>query len=167
MNHLFNEYLLCNRMFDWSTVTPIVAIVVSIVAIIISRKAAQKNVRLAIQQAILKTVSDKAKDCNAVWESEPKNEQGDQADPHFKVISELIISKEIIDKSFALFGDNYKVISKYENDYYYLFWKQLRTDLRGWLKGTPGIAQKLNNVYYSEQVRDLHEKFAKHFEAIK
>jgi hypothetical protein len=154
-------------MFDWSAVTPIIAIAVSIVAIFISRKAAQKNVRLAIQQAIFKTVSDKAKDCNTMWENEPQNERDNKSAPHFKVMSELIISKELIDKSFSLFGDNYRSIEKYQDDYYYLFWKQLRTDLREWIRRTPSIADKLNDEYYSEQVRDLHQKFANHFEPTK
>ncbi len=167
MSHLFCAYLLCNLVFDWSAVTPIVAIVVSIVAIFINRRSAQKNIRLAIQQAIFKTVSEKAKDCNTMWECEPQDERDSHSSPHFKVISELIISKEIIDRSFALFGENYKSIKKYEDDYYYLFWKQLRTDFREWIRRTPSIAQKLNNAYYSEQVSDLHQKLGSHFEPVK
>jgi hypothetical protein len=163
------NYILCDclaRQFNWSAVTPIVAIVVSIVALCINRAVAQRNTRLTIQQALFKTVSDKVKDCNTLWENEPENERHPNS-PHFKVMSELIISVEIIDKSLALFEKNYKTIRKeFEGDYYYLFWKQLRTDLRGWIKSTQTIAKALNNQYYDLQVADLFKKFEKHFEKV-
>ena len=161
-----NIYLCWSLEFDWSKITPIVAVAVSVTAILINRRSSHKNIRLSIQQAIFKTVSDKAKDCNTMWESEPANGINDDS-PHFKVMSELIITQEIIERSFLLFAHNYKSIKKYKDDYYYLFWKQLRTDLRGWIKRTPNIAQRVNDLYYSEQVATLQEKFVKHFEPVK
>lgn len=146
-------------------ITSIVAVSVSSYAVIISRRYAQKNVRLNIQQAIFKTVSEKVKDCNTMWVNEPENERHDES-PHFLIMSELTISKELIDKALELFGENYKGIKQYESDYYYLFWKQLRPELRGWFIRTPDIAKKFNNEYYNDQIRDLFAKFKPHFEAV-
>jgi hypothetical protein len=66
-----------------------------------------------------------------------------------------------------LFGKNYRSIKKYEPDYYYLFWKQLRPELRGWFRKTPEIAKVVNNEYYNDQIKDLFVKFERHFEPIK
>lgn len=153
--------------FNWATVTPTLAIIISFVALITNRRIAQRNIRLSIQQLIFKTVVDKAKECNAMWEEEPESEKRNPNSAHFRIVSELVITKEIIDKSFSLFGKNYKSIkTEYEDDFYYLLWKQLRTDLRGWIRRTPEIAVGLNNQYYSAQVKDLFEKFEKHFEPV-
>jgi hypothetical protein len=163
------NYIICEclaRQFNWSAITPIVAVVVSLVALFVNRAIAQRNTRLTIQQALFKTVTDKVKDCNKLWEDEPENEKYADS-PHFKVMSELIISIEIIDKSLSLFEKNYKSLrKKHESDYYYLFWKQLRTDLRGWIRRTPTIAKTLNNQYYDLQIADLFRKFEKHFERV-
>ena len=159
------EYLICVPFhFNWSALTPIVAIIVSIIALFINRAIAQRNTRLTIQQALFKTITDKVKDCNTLWETEPENERHPNS-PHFKVMSELIISIEIIDKSLSLFQKNYKSIRReFESDYYYLFWKQLRTDLRDWVKTTPEIAKVQNDDNYKLQVADLFKKFQRHFE---
>ena len=101
-----------------------------------------------------------------LWENEQKNEIQNEDSPHFKIMSELIITIEIIEKSFSLFGQNDSSIDSNKNDYYYLFWKQLRTDLRGWIRRTPIIAKQQNNFYYSEQVADLHSKVEKYFERV-
>jgi hypothetical protein len=77
---------------EWNIVTPIVAILVSCYAVFFNRKFAQKNVRLTIQQAIFKTVSEKVRDCNTMWVNEPENEKNDTS-PHFLILSELTISK--------------------------------------------------------------------------
>ncbi len=163
MNHPLFEFLQCSPTFNWSAVTPVIAIVVSILALLINRTIAQKNIRLTIQQAIFKTVSEKSKDCNTLWQNEPTSKT-DQREPHYKVISELIISIEVIDKSFYLFEKNYKSVRDYQDDYYYLFWKQLRTDLRGFIMLAPIIAKTVGNEYYTKQIEDLHILFKKHFE---
>ena len=151
--------------FEWTAVTPIVAIIISIVALGANTRNAQRNTRLSIQQVIFRTVIDKVKEINTMWENEPENEKQNENSPHFKIISELVILKEIIDESLILFGRNYKSMKKDNEDrFYYLFWKQLRTDLRGWFRRTPQIAESLNNQFYSAQIHDLREKFEKHFE---
>lgn len=160
-------YLLnCDSSFGLSSIMPILAFILSIIALFSARTFSRKNIRLSIQQAIFKTVSEKAKDCNTLWENEPENEKQNEDSPHFKIMSELIITTEIIEKSFSLFGQNDSSIDSNKNDYYYLFWKQLRTDLRGWIRRTPQIAQQQNNLYYSQQVADLHSKFEKYFERV-
>ena len=124
---------------------------------------ARRNIRLSIQQAIFKIVSEKAKDCNMLWENEPESEQNDKS-PHYKVVSELVISKEVIEKSFDLFEKNYKAITKLQEDYYYLLWKQLRTDLRQFIRNAPIIANQIGDKYFIKQITDLHLIFKKHFE---
>jgi hypothetical protein len=147
-------------------VIPILAFAVSIFALLSNRSNSKKNIQLAIQQVIFKTVAEKAKDCNNLWETEPENEKQNPNSPHFKVVSELIITTEVIEKSFELFGNNDESIEIYKSDYYWLCWKQLRTDLRGFVRKAPQIAIGLNppNAIYTNQIADLHLKFQNHFE---
>lgn len=167
MIQLLITFLCCNSFFNWSSIMPILAFILSIIALFSSRVISKKTIRLSIQQAIFKTISEKAKECNSLWECEPDNERKKENPTHYKIMSELIISIEILEKSFELFGENDKFLGKYKDYYYYLFWKQLRTDLRGWIRTTPTIAKIDKNSYYSEQVETLISKFKKHFELIK
>ncbi|MBL7742087.1 MAG: hypothetical protein JNN00_01310 [Chitinophagaceae bacterium] len=160
-------YLLhSNSNFSLTSIIPILAFIISTAALYFSVTFARRNIRLSLQQSIFKTVSEKAKDCNQLWESEPANEMQNPNSPHFKVMSELIITTEIIERAFDLFSKNNSTIMKFKDDYYYLFWKQLRTDLRGWVRRTPQIAEQLQNVYYSQQVTSLHNKVQAHFEPV-
>jgi hypothetical protein len=169
MNQHFFTLLQSSPSFNWATVisaiTAMVAITVSIIALRINRTMARRNIRLSIQQAIFKIVSEKAKDCNTLWDNEPMSEQNDNS-PHFKIVSEIIISKEVVEKSFALFEKNYQPITKLKEDYYYLLWKQLRTDLRQFIRTAPDLAAQLNNKYYTAQINELHRIFNGHFEQI-
>lgn len=155
----------------WSIFISSFAALLSIIALIISIRFSKRNIRLNIQQAIFKIVSDKAKDCNNVWNSplelkEPANS------PHFNVMTELIISKEVIDKSFHLFGKNQSSIKKFKNDYYYLLYKQLTPNLRGWLRKSPEIADRLKkefnepNLYFDRQTMDIFSVLERYFEPI-
>jgi hypothetical protein len=145
----------CNINFNWNLVTPVVAIIVSICALWNNRHFSRKNVRLSIQQALFKTVSEKAKDCNALWDAEPESEKTPNS-PHFKVVSELVISMEVIEKSFELFSVNYNSIADNKGDFYFLFWKQLSPNLRGFFADrADAIARELGNEIYSKQIRDL------------
>jgi hypothetical protein len=141
----------------------IFALFVSILSVVYSVIYSKKNIRFGIQESIFKTVSEKARNCNYLWDAEPRIEKENPNSPHFKIMSELIITKEIIEKSFELFGKNELPIKNNKDDYYYLFWKQLNTDLRGWISRTPEIAKGLKNEYYTKQVVDLFEKVQKHF----
>ncbi|MBL7710702.1 MAG: hypothetical protein JNJ86_16650 [Chitinophagaceae bacterium] len=161
-------FLHSHSNFGLTSFIPILAFIVSVTALYFSVRFSRRNIQLSIQQAILKTVSEKARDCNQLWESEPANEMQNPNSPHFKIMSELIITTEIIDRAFDLFGKNNSAIMKFKEDYYYLFWKQLRTDLRGWVRRTPQIAEQLQpqNIYYSQQVVDLHNRVQAHFEQV-
>jgi len=144
--------------FPWSLLTSIIAIVVSITALYINRRMAQKNIRLSIQQLIFKTISEKVKDCNSIWEQECTPNS-----PNTKLISEIIISREIIDKSFDLFESNYSSIRKFQENFYKLFWTQLRTDLRSYIiKNTETIARSEKPVY-QKQVEDIRRWFTKFY----
>jgi len=150
--------------FGLSSFVPILAFILSLVALYFSITFSKRNIQLSIQQVIFKTVSEKAKDCNMLWENEPVLEQQNENSPHFKIMSELILTIEILEKSLGLFGKNNSSIGLYKKDFYYLFWKQLRTDLRGWVRRTPQIAIQVNDPIYSQQVTNLHNKFESHFE---
>ncbi len=54
---------------------------------------------MSIQLALLKLVLDKSFDCNIVWKNEPENERNDTS-PNYLVMTELIITTEILNKSF-------------------------------------------------------------------
>ncbi len=161
----FHTYLInCTPNVWFQTIVPSLALILSLIALFSTRAFSRRNINLSIQQAIFKTVSEKAKDCNLLWENEPANEKQNENSPHFKVMSELIITTEVIEKSVSLFSQNDSSIGGSKDDYYFLFWKQLDTGLRGWIRRTPQIATQLNNQYYSGQVTDLFSKVEKHFE---
>jgi hypothetical protein len=147
--------LQCNSNILWNNIVSIIAISISIIALLINRKMAQNNLRLSIQQLIFKTISEKVKDCNLIWEKESTMEN-----PNHKLISEIIISREIIDKSFDLFEKNYRSIRKIQTKFYKLFWTQLRTDIRVYIiKRTPEIAEKQNSDVYKKQIKDIRSWF--------
>ena len=163
MNIYSFQILQINSTHNFSLAISIVAIIISIYSILLNRLNARKNIRLSLQQAIFKTVSEKVKDCNTLWDIESLSKK-DPNETHYKVISEIIISKEVIDRSFLIFKKNYNAIIEYEDDYYYLFWKQLRTDLRDFIKKAPELAKVVGNELYAKQISDLHKIFRKHFE---
>ena len=108
-----------------------------------------------IQQLIFKTITEKVKDCNLIWEQECNIDS-----TNHKLISEIIISREIIDKSFELFEKNYKSIRKLQTQFYKLFWTQLRTDLRVYIiERTPKIAEMQTNDVYKRQISDIRSWF--------
>src|SRR5688500_11258049 len=98
-----------NSLFDWSLITSGIAIFVSIIALIRNSRYSRTNIRLTIQQSILKMATEKAKDCNLLWEREIVNER-DPSSPHFRIITEIIITTEVIEKSFEWFEKNDKSV---------------------------------------------------------
>jgi hypothetical protein len=150
----------------WIDIVPFLAISISIIALIISVKFSNKNIHLSIQHALMKIVSDKSRDCNKVWINEPETEKNDNS-PHFLVVTELIITTEIVNKSFDLFSKNYRAIRDYEEYYYYIFWKQLTPDIRGWVKKTcneKGNLENMGNDIYTNQIKTLSDTFKQYFE---
>jgi hypothetical protein len=162
----------CDTAIDYKLIIAILAVIVSLIALYFSVIYFSRNIRSSIQQSIFKTVSEKAKDCNLVWISEPKPGEGENESPHYKVMTELVISREVIDKAFDIFGYNQHSIIKFKNDYYYLLYKQLDPRLRDWFKRTPEIADRLESefgepqLYYKAQIADMFAAFKKHFEKI-
>jgi hypothetical protein len=151
----------------WITsVVPILAFILSVIVLLTNRYFSKKNIKISTMQAIFKTVAEKANDCNRLWEHKDSEFSifagPPPIDAKHNVVSELIISIEVIEKSFYLFGED---IIGHKDDFYYLFWKQLRTGLREWLRQeAPKIADSLNKTDYSKQIRDIHEKFLQYFE---
>lgn len=156
--------------FDWMKITPMInsllAVLISFLALRVNIKSTKRNIRLSMQQAVFKIVSDKAKESNKVWLDEPQIEKNNPYSPHFLVMTELVITTQIVDRSFSLFGKNMESISKFEDDYYFLFYTQLTPDLRGWLQKTLQIAKELepNGGIYTDQAKAVWKKLEKHFE---
>lgn len=155
---------------DWESVaristiaTSVLAIIVSIIALNRNTKFSNKNITLSIQQAVFKMVIDKAKDCNSVWLNEPKDEMNGTS-PHFLIITEFIVAIDIINKAFELFGKNLNV-SEFKKTYYYLYWKQLLPDIRGFvMERAKEIAKRVNDDVYTNQINSIHSTFSDFFE---
>jgi len=114
------------------------ALMVSGLSLAFTLRNVRKNIRLSIQQAVIKTAVEKAKDCNAAWDKSKKffddwEAKGAkfESKEHYDVISELVISKEIILKSFTVYSKQDSRVIEEKQDYAYIFWKQLNTALRG------------------------------------
>jgi len=159
MNHLPSQFLLCNIHYNWSIITSIIAIVISIFAIVMSIRFARKTIRLSIHQSILKTISDKASDCNTKWVIEQTQNQKDLK--HTEPIKELVITMEVLEKSIRLFAENDRSIRSYQKQYDCLLWKQLRTELRGFIvNDMKTIAEKDPvNQYYLDYYKSLDSIF--------
>jgi hypothetical protein len=146
---------------------PYGVLVISIFALYFSVRFSRKNVRLSIQQSLSKIVLDKTFDCNKVWNNEPESEKNESS-PHYLVVSELIITIEIVNKSIDIFKKNYKSIIDDKEDYYYIFWKQLTPDIRGWTKRKCEELADIDNqsfeVIYTDQIKTISRTFKKFFE---
>ena len=161
---------MCYSSVDWESIARICTIATSVLAIVISFIAlnrnttfSNKNITLSIQQAIFKMVIDKAKDCNSAWLNEPENEMNDTS-PHFLIVTEFLVAIDIMNKAFELFGKNLDV-SEFKKAYYYLYWKQLLPDIRGFvMERTLTIAKRVNSNVYSAQVSTIHSTFSEFFE---
>lgn len=158
-------YLLdCSSSISTSTIISILAFILSVIALLVNRSNSLKGIRLTIQQSIIKVISEKVNDCNTIWE--------EQSDKQFifaenkKLLSELVITIEILEKILKLHSANDSEILKSKNDYYSLFWKQLRTDLRGWIERLPEtLKNKIpEDKYYTQQAIDVYNTFMNHFD---
>ena len=160
----------CNsaNTIDWgaigSTITAVVAIVISIIALKRNTKLAKQNTQLSIRQSVFNLVKDKAHDCNIAWEDEPPFEMNDTS-PHFLVATEIIVALDLIEKAFELFGENDNTLATYKSTYHYLYWKQLKPDIRGWvMHRTLEIAKRFGDVY-NNQINRIHFSFKDYFES--
>ena len=112
-----------------------------------------------IQQLIFKTINEKSNECNLIWLKEINEDT-----PHYDVISQLTITLEVLNKTFELFEKNDSTIRNDRDSYTYLFWKQLNTGLRGWIKKAKTSNEYLTNSTYSDQIDGIHSAFENHFE---
>lgn len=110
---------------------------------------AQATLKLSIQQTLLTLAINKAKDCNDVFDKLENlyrlidvqygviyqtDEKVYTRRKHLyeDLISEMVISKELISNAFKLYGTTENYFTEAEKaKYKYAFWKQLKTDVRG------------------------------------
>jgi hypothetical protein len=149
------------------------ALIVAGLSLKYTLKNARKNIRLSIQQAVIKTAIEKAKDCNVAWDKSKKffddlEAKGTKFEKkeHYDVISELVISKEIILKSFTVFSKQDRDVIEEKEDYAYIFWKQLNTALRGFFTSDAikiALAYK-HSTTYGDQLLGVNDFVKKHNE---
>jgi len=157
--------------FTWLTlmgaVLPFLALLLSGYTLYKNVAIAERNTRLTIQQALMKTVAEKVSDCNQLWDVIANKAESNL--PHKEVVSELIISIEVIERSLSLFEKSYKLIwIEARTDYYYLFWKQLRPYLRKWIRDSSWvIMEHLADDYYTDDIKRLHKEFREYFDPVK
>lgn len=162
-NTLYNIEQCLDQSNFLENLTPYFGILISLIALGFSINFSRKNVRLSIQQTLLKLVLDKAYDCNKMWVNEPDH---DESGDHFKVLTELIITTEIVDKSFTLFEKNDSKIDNYKNHIYSIFWKQLTPDIRGWAKkkcDNFGNSENEEKKVEIDQIKKIKEIFNEHY----
>lgn len=147
---------------EFKDIISLLAFLVSIYAILLSIRNYTKNVRLSIHNNLIKLISEKSRDCNQIWDS-LKHEENDN-DPNIKLISEIIITTELINKLMCIYKKNYKSLKKeYLEDYKFIFWKQLNTGLRDWLKQV-NLKEKDKNPTYKQQIDDIKSYFINQIE---
>lgn len=135
------------------------AFILALISLLYTLRNAKKSMRLSIQQAVIKTAIEKAKDCNIIWDKSNITE-------HYDVISEMVISKEIILKSFEVYQKLEKGVIKEKEDYAYIFWKQLKTDVRGFFTSEAvKIALRANcKTTYGDQLLSINDFIKNHNE---
>ena len=70
-----------------------------------------------------------SKQANYVWHDGRRNNRTPAG-----AITEILVSIEVLDKTFDLYGKTDRDIIQSKNDVEFVFWKQLNTDLRKWIK---------------------------------
>jgi hypothetical protein len=149
------------------------AVIVAVISLIYTLRNVRKNVRLSIQQAVSKIAIEKAKDCNAAWEKSKKFFDDEEKKgttfakkEHFDVVSELVISREIILKSFLVFSSRDSDVPEETEGYAYIFWKQLNTAVRGFFTSEAIIIalDYKNKTTYGNQLLEVNDFIKKHNE---
>lgn len=149
-----------------SDVISLAALTIAALALGVNYIFPKRTIHLSTQQTIINTVADKVRICNGLWEK--MNEVSAISTlpkPYTPVVSELVISLEVIEMQLAIFEKNYKNVRGDSDGYHCLFWKQLRTDLREFLHyRAPEIARQIKDEYYIEQIDRVHKDLHKFFE---
>ena len=84
--------------------------------------------------------------------------------PNFSTISELVITIEVMERSFSLFELRKKASILNKEDFYYIIWKQLNTELRGFIVNSKALGEYSKNQIYRSQVEGVFDKFSMHYE---
>ena len=93
-------------------------------------KASRKEVTFAAITSIVGIITNRAKDCNKIWDHLNGGQMG--AGQAEQILRELIISKEVITKSLEIYGRQEGEILKDSKSFAYIFWKSLDVYLRGY-----------------------------------
>lgn len=84
--------------------------------------------------------------------------------PNFNTVSELVITIEVMERSFSLFQLHKKRKILNSEDFYYIIWKQLNTELRDFVTKSKTLSDYLNNQIYKSQIDGICSKFSDYFE---
>ncbi|MBM3437440.1 MAG: hypothetical protein FJY07_14635 [Bacteroidetes bacterium] len=141
----------------WSTLISTITVIVAFVALIINTILARKNIRLSIHKTIIDIVNQKVIECNTIWDTVQNEITRDK-----RVVSEIIITNEVLVRSLDLFHDKSRFSINNTEDYYYIFWKQLRTNLREYIrKEYQREAINHPNEVYTQQLQHIYKMFGK------
>lgn len=155
---LFSDHI---GVMCWNKIIPILAIFISIFSLLINRYLAKRSLELSIKQSTYESIVERVRICNSVWHSERSNNVLNIQ----KSVTEIIISIEIIEGTCKLYERQYPTNRKEnESNYYYLFYKQLSTDLRLKMMTFPYISKDCDNIDYSNQLKTISDKFKFYFE---
>jgi hypothetical protein len=150
-----------------SDIISLAAVVIAILALAVNYIFPRRTIHLSTQQSIISTVAERIGICNDLW---IKNKSipviSVQPMLYYSVVSEVVMSLEVIELQLVIFGRNYKSVRQDRDHYFALFWKQMNPDLREFLHHTaPEVAKKEKDDYYTDQIdrihRDLHKSFEK------
>ncbi len=121
---------------------------------------ARNNLRVSIGNLFIKTASEYSHGCNQVWRKEHT-----QQEFYINTITEIIISLEVMDRLVEVYKENH-IDEKLINTMYYLFWKQLDVDIRGWIKNSsmPLAQTRPIDDVYRKQIETIHSKLSEYFE---
>lgn len=149
------------KQVNWDLILSLIAICISVYALYTSNKLQKQNLSLSIRQKLFDVANERAAACNKVWSSEVKTKE---PMPNFSTISELVITIEVMERSFSLFELRKKASILNKEDFYYIIWKQLNTELRGFIVNSKALGEYSKNQIYRLQVEGVFDKFSMHYE---
>lgn len=149
------------KQVNWDLILSLIAICISAYALYTSNKLQKQNLSLNIRQKLFDVANERAAACNKVWSTEVKTKE---VMPNFSTISELVITIEVMERSFGLFELRKKASILNKEDFYYVIWKQLNTELRGFVVNSKTLTEYSKNQIYRSQVEGIFDKFSMHYE---
>ncbi len=149
------------KQIDWNLFLSLIAICISFRALYTSNKLQRQNLSLSIRQKLYDVANERASVCNRVWISELKTKE---SMPNFNTVSEMVITVEVMERSFSLFQLHKKDSILNKGDFYYIIWKQLNTELRDFVIKSKTLSEYSSNQIYRSQIDGLFSKFLEYFE---